>query len=169
MEANDRAILERRAQALARPLEQPPDAEQETVVTFRRGARYAVPAAAVQTVRPLPRLEPLVGAPALVAGVVAIRGEVVVVIDPAALFGAVVVEPARTIVVVTGGALTAGLLADDVTGIGTITRATLERPPDSLSRLAQAVGLGLDAHAGLVLEPMRLFDDIIGIVSGRSA
>lgn len=77
----DRAVLEARQQRLAARVVAP-DAEPVRLVQFRRASTlYAMPAAGMLSVRPLPKLSRLPGAPPHLVGIAHLDGHVVGVLD----------------------------------------------------------------------------------------
>jgi len=128
--------------------------ETESFVIFSLGhEEYGLPVEAIDTVVNLPaKLTKLPRAPAFVAGVINVRGDVIPVIEQRERFG-VVADPRvgrRRVIVTAVGKVRAGFIVDDV-------REILEVPADSLRQTPE-----LAAEAG------RLFDRIADIeVSGR--
>lgn len=82
-------ILKKRAEALARPLQERPTIAEplELLVFSLAGERYAVDTAHVQDVVPLREITPLPCTPSFVLGVVNHRGRVLPVLDFRRLFG----------------------------------------------------------------------------------
>lgn len=105
----------------------------EQFVLFRIGADdFALPVAAVEEVAPLPdRMARLPKAPAFVAGVINLRGEVIPVIDQAARFGAAASRSARRRIIVTQiDDLRAGFVVDEVSEVMRLGQADLRPAPD---------------------------------------
>ncbi len=166
------AILERRARALARPMMGAGEGPGESLVTFTRGARYALPVAAIREVRPYGPPQPLPGVPSFVAGLVSVRGGVVPAIDLGLFFGAPVAGDAAALIVVADGALAVALLAETIDAVAGIPQTSLGRLPAGTPPLAREYGIGLAPGAGLVLDAARLLRGIAsslqtGDVGGR--
>ena len=92
-------------------------------------------------------------APADVRGVIAVRGELITVVDPRARLGLARSEgpPARRVVIVDDGDGACGLLVDGVAGVVRLPRGALEPCPQALG------GAGGDLYLGIGRERDRLF------------
>ena len=104
-----REILEDRAKALARPLDEEAvaTATLELLTFARAGSTYAVPASDALAVVPLGEPTPVPGTPAAVRGVVNHRGRILAAIDVGRVLSATepdTPEPSLGIVVAAGGA-----------------------------------------------------------------
>jgi purine-binding chemotaxis protein CheW len=103
-------------------------------VHFRVGAEsYAVPVAHVLEVAEVGVLTPVPGAPPAVLGVRNLRGQVLPVIDLAAVFGAHRTQPAAKLVVADKGGRRAGLAIDQVTDVGDVVSELHETESPFLS------------------------------------
>ena len=90
-------------------------------VRFRLGTEsYAVPVAHVLEVAELGEVTPVPGAPPTVLGVRNLRGQVLPVIDLAAVLGARRTERGARLVVAEKGGRRAGLAIDQVTDVGDV-------------------------------------------------
>lgn len=143
--------------------------ESETVVRFWvAGAQLAVPAANVDEIVALeaPTLVP--GVPRHVAGIVAVRGEAVPLLDVGVLLGlgsaaassAMFEDRDPRVLVVRGGLYRVGLICELVSSVAGVARARLSSPetvqPPELRRFAEArVDLG-DGMAVLLDLPAML-------------
>ena len=163
------AILERRARALARPLERAGRAPGESFITFTRGARYALPVAAIREVRPYRPPAPLPGAPPFVVGLVTARGGVVPAVDLGTLFGAPAAGDPEGLIVVFAGTFEVAFLADAIDAVADVARTSLERLPAGTPPLAREYGMGLVPGAGVVLDATRLLRGIASLLKSRSA
>ena len=126
-------ILKKRAEALARPLQERQTLAEplELLVFSLAGERYAVDTAHVQDVVPLREITPLPCTPSFVLGVVNHRGRIVPVLDFRRLFGLSaegVPEGARFVVAEAEG-MTFALFADTVAGITLVDLRDLTPPP----------------------------------------
>lgn len=161
------AILERRARALAHPMERADRVAGESLITFSRGARYALPVAAIREVRPYGPPRPLPGAPSFVAGIVSVRGGVVPAIDLGLFFGAPVDGDPEALIVAADGALEVALLADTIDAVAGVPQASLGRLPAGTPPLAREYGIGLAPGAGVVLDAARLLRGIASALQSR--
>lgn len=116
----------------------------------------------LETMRPLPVM-PMAGAPHFVRGVSRIRGELVPVVDTAALVGAGDSQPARFVTVNVDHRLIA-VEVDAVLGVRSIPVGTLQHMPpllrDASDEVVSAIG-ELDAEFLLVLQGARLVPDAV--------
>jgi purine-binding chemotaxis protein CheW len=102
------------------------------------GETWAVPIANVREILATPRLTPLPDAPALIEGVIDLRGTLIPIVDLAALLARDVVSAAergRTVVVEARG-LVVGFRVERATQVVATSREALERLPE----LTRAVG-----------------------------
>ena len=103
-------------------------------VHFRLGAEsYALPVADVLEVAEVGTLTPVPGAPPSVLGVRNLRGQVLPVIDLAAVLGAREPQPATKLVVADNGGRRAGLAIDEVTDVGEVVAEVHETESPFLS------------------------------------
>lgn len=137
----------------------------ESFVIFRVGPEsYGLPIGAVQEVVNLPeRLNRIPRAPAFVAGVMNLRGEVVPLIEQRRRFGVEGASPARRRVVVTRvGELRAGFIVDEVSEILQVPVQRLQRTPElaaEASRLFDRIAdLEMDGRVILLVDPQQLLD-----------
>ena len=161
------AILERRARALARPMTRPGEGRGQSLVTFTRGARYALPVSSIREVRPFVPPHPLPGAPSFVVGLVAARGGVVPAVDLGTFFGAPAVGDPDVLIVVAEGAVEVALLADTAETVEDVPRGSLRPLPAGTPPLAREYGTGLAPGAGVVLDATRLLRGIASALRSR--
>lgn len=158
-----RAVLEERARLLARaPAQAPRAAEVVEVITFAvAGERYAVAARHVREVVRLSEPTPLPGAPAFLAGVINVRGEIVAVFDLRPLFGlAGGAEGGPSRVLLLGGErVEFGLLADAVHEVLPLRVEDVLPPPEAVAGAAREYLRGLTAEGLVVLDGARLLQD----------
>jgi purine-binding chemotaxis protein CheW len=103
-------------------------------VHFRLGAEsYAVPVAHVLEVAEVGALTPVPGAPPSVLGVRNLRGQVLPVIDLAAVLGTQRTQPAAKLVVADKGGRRAGLAIDQVTDVDEVVSELQEAESPFLS------------------------------------
>lgn len=101
---------------------------------------YALPVEHVLEVAELGALEPVPGAPASVLGVRNLRGQVVPVLDAAALLGVEHRAQPRRIVIVEAGGRRAGLAVDALTDVAPLPEATEPREGRALAGAALVDG-----------------------------
>lgn len=156
-------ILRARARALARQVENVPEAAtQVEVLEFRLAAeQYAVETAYVSAVHPLKDLTPLPCAPPFVRGVVNVRGLILPVIDLKKFFD--LPEEGLTdlhrIIQVQGNDMTLGLLADAVVGVRAIAAASLQSSLPTLTGIRSDYLKGIAAERLVVLDVARILAD----------
>lgn len=147
-------ILRERARLLARAPEQVSDSLLE-VLEFRLGdERYGVETPLVGEVYPLRDLTPLPCTPPFVRGIVNLRGHILPVLDLKRLFD--LPEEAlggqHCIIVVRGGGLEFGLLADVIVGVRSIPMASLQASLPTLTGIRDEYLKGVTAERLLVLD-----------------
>jgi purine-binding chemotaxis protein CheW len=158
-----RDVLEARARALAAP-RAPASASGDTieVVEFVLSReRYAFEARWVRSVHPLRQLTRVPCTPPHILGIVNLRGQVVAVIDIRRFFGL----PQRgladldKVVVLEGGEMEFGVLADSVPGARTLRRDALQSAIPTFTGIRQAYLLGVATDGLAVLDAQRLLRD----------
>lgn len=157
-----RALLNERARALARPVQQPVEpADTITVVTFALGAeRYAIGTQYVREVVHLRQCSPVPGAPQFVLGVTNLRGEVLCLIDLRRLVGVPATSPTdRSRVVVLGIEREEfGILVDEVFEIARVRHADIVPLPKPTSQGRELL-VGATREALVVLDGAALLGD----------
>ncbi len=124
-----RTILADRARALMQRKEEPRETPFPELLTFRlAGREYAVGMQYIREVFILREITPVPGVPDFIAGIGAVRGEIISVVDLCALFSIPKhgLTDLNRVIVLSDGAVTFGILADYITDIGT-------RPTDHLA------------------------------------
>lgn len=147
-------ILRDRARLLARAPEQVSDSLLE-VLEFRLGSeRYAVETPLVGEVYPLRDLTPLPCTPPFVRGIVNLRGHILPVLDLKRLFDLPEEElgDQHCIIVVRGGGLEFGLLADVIVGVRSIPLESLQASLPTLTGIRDEYLKGVTAERLLVLD-----------------
>jgi purine-binding chemotaxis protein CheW len=158
-----RALLDERAQLLARapPAAVAPDAVAEVLEFMLAHERYALEMTHVHEVHVLRELTPLPCTPAFVLGIVNVRGRILSLVDLKRFFG--LPEQGLTdlnkIIVLRGGAMRFGLLADQILGVSQLALAELQRPPPTLSGIRADYVKGVTAARLIVLDGGRLLAD----------
>jgi len=158
----DAALLEARARALARPLSR----EARTgplleLVHFRSGEQdYALESHFVLEVLRAPeQLVPLPGAPEPLRGLTLLRGEVLVVVELAPLFGRPASPTQGPVLVVGTSRPELGLRADSVEEVLLVSRDTLLPAPVALAARERALVSGISRDGIIVLEGAALLED----------
>lgn len=156
-------ILRARAQALARPPEEPPAAATLLeLLEFRLAdERYALETRFVREVHPLKDLTPLPGVPAFVLGIVNVRGRIVPVLDLKKFFD--LPERGLTdlhrIILIGGKDLELGILADATTGVRSVAADTLQPSLPTLAGIRSEYLKGVTAERLVVLDVLRILAD----------
>lgn len=122
--------------------------------------RYAIPAETVLEVAEVGEISPVPGAPRAIAGVRNLRGSVLPVMDVAPLLGASEAGERRRIVVTEIRGARAGILVDDVSGIGPLPPVSeaVEHPLVSGAVLVEGQLVG-------ILDVERILDTVAGASS----
>ncbi len=158
-----RIILRERAKALARVPERQDMARQRIdVVEFRLADEtYAIEAAFVVEVFPLVDLTPLPGTPPFVSGIVTVRGRILSVVDIRRLFD--LPEKGLTdlhqVIIVRGGDMELGILADEVTGMRSIFQDEIGPPLPTLAGIRAEYLRGVTKEALIVLDAGKMLSD----------
>lgn len=156
------AILAERARTLAQPEEEPHQTALSEILTFRIGAReYAVETRYVREVFIVREITPVPGVPDFVAGICAVRGEIISIIDLARLFS--LPEQGLTdlnrVIVLSDGAMTFGILADYITDIGTTPTGDLAPIEPGATPIAGRYLLGTAEGSRIVLDAAAILAD----------
>jgi purine-binding chemotaxis protein CheW len=158
-----KAVLEERARALARaPAQAPAAGAVLEVATFTLASeRYGLATAHVREVVRLTDYTPVPGAPAFLAGVVNLRGDILAVFDLRPFLGVAgggVTGLSRAIVL--GGARAEfGVLADAVHEVTTVPAVELLEPPASVTGAGREYLRGVTPDALIVLDGAVLLRD----------
>lgn len=156
-------ILRARAQALARPPEQPSTAESQLeLLEFRLATeRYAVETRYVNEVYPLKDLTPLPGSPPFLLGIVNVRGQILPVFDIKKFFD--LPEEGLTdlhrIIVIKSHELELGLLADSVVDVRLIPEERLQPSLPTLTGIREDYLKGVTDERLIVLDVARMLQD----------
>jgi purine-binding chemotaxis protein CheW len=160
-EAQRDAVFARRAETLAAAA---PGTEEDTfeVLVFAiESERYAFPGSQVREVRPLGLLSRLPGTPALIRGLINVRGRIVPVIDLRPLLGMPSDErPLMSVVLVAAPGGDVGVLATDRPTVRLLRSQDIVQPPvGTLSGLDPSCARGITTDLVLVLDAERLLAD----------
>jgi purine-binding chemotaxis protein CheW len=155
-------VFARRAESLAAAA---PRAEQDTfeaLVFAIESERYAFPGSQVREVRPLGFLSRLPGTPALIRGLINVRGRIVPVIDLRPLLGLPSDEqqPHMSVVLVSAPGGDVGVLATDRPTVRLLRSTDLmQPPPGTLAGLDPSCSRGITPDLVVVLDAERLLAD----------
>lgn len=130
-----RKILAERAEKLAVPGAEPIEAGIVEVLRFQLAYQeYAIEMGYVKEVILTGEITPVPGAPPFISGICAARGQIISLVDLRVLFA--LPEQGLTdlnrVIVITDGHVTFGILADNITGIGTIPSYLILLPDRSM-------------------------------------
>jgi purine-binding chemotaxis protein CheW len=165
MTSSETILQERAARLALPPVVDTQVTDALTIVTFElAGDRYALEARHVREVALAPDVTPVPAAPAVLVGVMNLRGEVLAVLDPRPLLGmsphnTVAVRP--TILILGTGQAECGLLVDHAFEVTALPRTDLHPPPVSHSGLVRAItttGLALLDGSALLADPRFTID-----------
>lgn len=159
-------LLRQRAQQYAAPKQIDHLAEEgHTVLLFELGSEhYGVDVMLVRNVRTIDSVTRVPGLPRFYRGVVNVRGQVVTVIDLRLFFDMPVgdeTQPPGEMIVVAAHGLEIGLLAHNVEGVTTITKAHI----DPVDNMRYALGVTVDQL--VLLDVAHMFQDNRLIVGGK--
>lgn len=161
MSTSAKALLERRAAALARPpqlVEGLPPTD-VVVVSVAGGMRFAVETRYVRQVVRNRSVSLLPRSAGELAGIVLVRDESVPVADLAAVLGLAATDPTRSLVLVLGvGEPPVGILVDEVLGTESVPDAQL-RPHQGGAGQGKGVEIGMTAGGTVLLDGRALLDD----------
>lgn len=161
--ADARAVLRERARALARPREGAAAASASLeVLAFRLAQEsYALETRHVREVYPLKDLTPVPCTPAFVRGIVNVRGRITPVIDIKKFFDLPDqgLTDLHRIILVHGGGLDIGLLADVIVGVGPVAIDTLQAGLPTLTGIRADYLKGVTAERLVVLDLDRMLAD----------
>jgi purine-binding chemotaxis protein CheW len=151
-----RDLLDLRAARYAQAANQPPAIER-TVVTFRRhNSRYGVTLEELREIRPLSRWCKLPGTSHVVPGVVYYRGELLTLMDLAALStGASDSTEASWMLVLEQSGERIGLMADDVTDVLALETGAIQALPLTMGPAADTF-VGMSSDGVLIVDTARL-------------
>lgn len=147
--AHINAVLSERARKISRPETGVPDTKTAEVLRFRLAYReYAIDMQHIREVILTGEITPVPGTPDFISGICVVRGEIISLVDLRVLLA--IPETGLTdlnrVIVLTDQTLTFGILADHITGIGTIEldRITVSDPDSTAagSRYVKGIAEG---------------------------
>lgn len=158
-------LLRERATALAQIGLHPAQSstvQRMEVLAFRvAGERYAFETDRVAQVYPMSPITTIPGIPDFIVGIVAVRGEVLSVIDLRLLLDlplARIADPAA-IIVLQSATMEFGILAEDILGVEGYPLQTLERSLPTLSNIEKTYLKGVAPDRTAILDADRLLSD----------
>ncbi len=158
-----RAVLAARAIAIARvPDEAPAAGALLEIMRFRLGnEQYALETSYLREVLRPKEITPLPGAPAFLAGVANLRGQILAVLDLRPFFGiaAGAVTELTRVIVLGRERIEFGLLTDAVHEVALLRADELREPPGSVSGIAADYVRGVTADALILLDGAALLKD----------
>lgn len=159
---DDAEILRARARLLARPPEDAPAGALLDVLEFRLAQeRYALETRYVREVCPLKDMTPLPRMPPFLLGVVNVRGRILPVLDLKKFFD--LPEQGLTdlhrIILIEGGELEFGLLADATVGVRSIRIDSLQPSLPTLTGIRSEYLKGVTAERLVILDVSRILAD----------
>ncbi|MCK9591547.1 MAG: chemotaxis protein CheW [Methanoregula sp.] len=166
--ARVRSILEKRAKKMARPVKVKNEVMPIEVLKFRlANQEYAISMDYIREVILTGEITPVPGTPEYISGICAIRGEIISLVDLREFFkirGKGLTDLNR-VIVISDGKITFGILADFITGLGTILKEMLAPVRMGQTPIAETFLLGavedliiLNATA-LLADPTLVIDD----------
>lgn len=155
-------ILKKRAQLLAREVAAPQIDETVEIVEFLlAGENYGIETSYVREVFPFKDLTPVPGTPGFFAGIVNVRGKMIVVVDLRILFALAVggLQDLHKVLILQTTELSLGLLIDEVKCVGTVPVGRLQTSLPTLTGIRRDYIRGVDDSGLVVLDAGRLLAD----------
>lgn len=157
------AIMADRATKLAQAYTQVAEqsARRINLIAFSRGAhRYAIELEHLTEIRPLDAWTRVPGVPEYFLGVVALRGEIIAVVDVAVLFGSETAHAAETFaVIVTADGISTAFLADSVDDVHDLLPEQIHPPLATFTSSRERYIRGLAEDGIAILDVERLLGD----------
>jgi purine-binding chemotaxis protein CheW len=170
--SDGRAVLSARARVLA----QEPDPAIRAqafldVVAFRLASEtYALEATYIREVFPMKDFTPLPGLPPFVLGIVNVHGQILSVIDLKKFFQLPEkgLGQLNQLIILGNEAMTFGILADEIFGLGSLALDALSTPPLTVSGIGAEYLRGVTAERVILLDAGRILGDEKIIVQQRA-
>ena len=160
-------ILTSRAQAIARPNEEPRETRFSEILTFRlEGREYAIEPQYIREVFIIREITPVPGTPAIIAGISAVTAEIISVVDLRTLFAIPKhgLTDLNRVIVLTNGTITFGILADYITDIGTRPTDRFAPIVPGTTPIKQRYLLGTADGSTIVLDAGAILADPVMVV-----
>jgi chemotaxis signal transduction protein len=156
------ALLAERAKKIAQPEETLTDTKTAEVLRFRLAYReYAIEMQYIREVILTGEITPVPGTPEYISGLCVVRGEIISLVDLRVLLS--ITERGLTdlnrVIVLTNHTLTFGILADYITGIGTLELNRIDPPDPGIFPGAPQYIKGIADLSLVVLDAAALFSD----------
>ena len=156
------AVLEQRAQALARPKDESKKAQIVDVLFFRLVYKeYAMEMKYIREVVLSSEITPVPGTPDYIPGICAVRGEIISLVDPRIFFD--IPERGLTdlnrVIIITDGITTFGILTDYITGLGTIPLDDLEPVTEGLTSIDSQYLRGMAGESLILIDAAAILSD----------
>lgn len=139
------------------------DEQTRQLVVFTLGPDdYGVPIAMVQEIIRHTPPRPIPGSPGHVPGVINLRGRIIPVVDLRARFGVIADPPADAkIVILEMGALTVGVVVDEVREVLTVEADRCEAPPEAAGQADYIDAVAtLEGRLLVILDMRRLLGEV---------
>ncbi|WP_292519072.1 chemotaxis protein CheW [Methanoculleus sp.] len=156
------AVLAERARAIAQVEEGAHETGLSEILTFRLASReYAIETRYIREVFIIREITPVPGVPDFIAGICAVRGEIISVVDLARFFS--IPEQGLTdlnrVIVLSDGTMTFGILADYITDIGTTPTGDLAPVQPGTTPIDPRYLLGITEGSRVVLDAGAILAD----------
>ncbi|HOI13072.1 MAG TPA: chemotaxis protein CheW [Methanoculleus sp.] len=156
------AILANRARVIGEPEEEPRETAVSEILIFRLANReYAVETRYVREVFIIRDITLVPGTPDFIAGISAVRGEIISIVDLARFFS--IPERGLTdlnrVIVLSDGTMTFGILADYITDIGTTPTGDLAPVDPGVTPINERYLLGTAEGSRIVLDAAAILAD----------
>jgi len=160
--AHINTVLAERAARIARPEEPLAETKTAEVLKFRLAYReYAIEMGNIREVILTGEITPVPGTPDFISGICVVRGEIISLVDLRVLLA--IPETGLTdlnrVIVLTDRTLTFGILADHITGIGTIELDRISSENSPVPMTANKYVKGVAEGPLVVLDTRALFSD----------
>lgn len=160
--AHINAVLAERAAKIARPEEALVEIKTVEVLKFRLAYReYAIEMGNIREVILTGEITPVPGTPDFISGICIVRGEIISLVDLRVLLA--IPETGLTdlnrVIVLTDRTLTFGILADHITGIGSIELDRISAKNSELSMMTNRYVKGVAEGPLVILDTCALFAD----------
>jgi purine-binding chemotaxis protein CheW len=156
------ALLAERAISLAQPENEVHELDLVEILRFRlMYQEYAIEMKYIREVILTGEITPVPGTPDYITGICALRGEIISLVDLRSLFA--IPERGLTdlnrVIVLANGTMTFGILADHITGIGTIPVSQISPPDPGSSSISEHYLLGIVNGSLIVLDAGAILAD----------
>ncbi len=153
-------ILHDRATRLARTEASEHEEQMRIIVFGLNGERYGLDIENVVEIFTPEKITPVPGSPAAIMGVTNLRGDIVTVINLGSALGLSLTknDTGRPVILGINGAITAGLLVDEILGIWDIATSTIDPPLNTIDKV----------KAEHLTGEFKLADDLVGLLKASN-